>query len=100
MFGKQDQFTNVGLIKTTLSSSNLSLLSTQLILEQHRFELCGSTYTQIFSLNNFFRYTIHNWLTPQMLNCGQGDLTVKFSGDFQLCGGSVLLTLLLFKGQL
>ena len=36
----------------------------QLTLEQHRFELCGSTYMQIFSkVNNIvLEYIIHSWM--------------------------------------
>ena len=49
------------------------LFSTQLSLEQHGFELCGSTYTRIFFSPNkyvLWYYTTWDWLSPPIQRAG------------------------------
>ena len=43
-----------------------------LTLEQHRFELCRSTYTRTFFNKYIQYYTIRGWFNPQMQNHGYG----------------------------
>ena len=54
-----------------LQSTPLYVHTIELTLEQHRFELCGSTYMQFFFLivNAFQQdYRLCDWLTLQRIN--------------------------------
>ena len=67
-------------------------------LPQHRFELCRSTYMQIFK-NTTVLYD------PWLVQSVEAELWVcradyKLYSDFQLWGGLVPITSILFKGQL
>ena len=47
----------------------------QLAPEQHRFELCWSTYMQIFFFNSKYYSMIHGWLNSQIQNCRYRETT-------------------------
>ena len=68
-------------------------------LEQHGFELCGSTYMWIFfPINTYQSITrFPSWLNPQMRNTVCGGLTIRQYMGFWLRGGLVPLTPVLFK---
>ena len=80
---------------------------TQLTLEQHGFELHGSTYMCIFfPLSTVPPYTeLHDprLAEPTEANCGYRGRTVTLYANFQQGGGQgrgvALLTPTLFKGQ-
>ena len=62
----------------------------QLALEQHGFELCGSTYLWIPHLPTMQcilqHYTIQGWLNPWMWNHEYGGLTIKLYSNYKtLC---------------
>ena len=69
-----------------------------LTLEQHRFELHGSTYTQIF-LNKYILHDLY-LVKFMMWNHEYRGPTVKLYLDFRLWEGWARLTPMLFRGQL
>ena len=65
------------------------------ICEQHEFQLYRSTFKCGFLFNKYILkcYKIHIWLHPWMENHRSWGPTVKLDMDFQLCTGSLPLTL-------
>lgn len=59
-----------------------TILSIDLTLERHRLELRGSACRWNFSVVNAQHYSIHGWLTPQMLSEACGGLTTSYPRTF------------------
>ena len=51
------------------------IIKVQLILGQHRLELQGRTYMQIFFFNSKYYYIVLYWLTPRMGNHKYGRIS-------------------------
>ena len=112
-FHNKNYFKNSNnLIGILIGFSVIYTLEVQLTLEQHRFEQCGSTYTQIF-FNSKHYSTIQSpvgWIwrcrtTDMEEPCIRRNWVYrrayhKLYRDFRQHGGSAPLTPVLFKGQL